>query len=576
MVEINGKNPKGTYTKRVWELSLYTPKVKKEELKRIFISITKLKTPFLGFLDSSSIYSKSPELIITKTGGVFGFYMKIQNNGLSRVGPLLFPFRLGKKVDLELKEPYKFSIPKIYPVLFEDILGFMLKGDIKYVKVRVRRVLGMLWASGTGVTGDLKKITFFSPVATDFFSLDFERHPSVSVDLLEPIPKRIATESDEPLFEEDDISIGLDNFDPIQHTLVAGGSGSGKTVFMLLYLKRIVEKYGKEVNVVIIDPHGEFARKYSGKKKVINFKDSYIEPIRSSKEYSPMLTQLITQLITSSMGKENKYAERVVFHSVHLLSSINKLELKNISKLLTDETSRMEYIIETEVDEVKDFFDKEFSDIYIHHFNDAILPVLNFISEYNLYLGNIKEALDLKSVIEENPVTIISFNPNFFGKKMIKFLGSSIINQMYILAITGKIKKKTILMIDEFPRVEAMVMKDILSETRKYNLYTILAAQYLGQLDKKILNALIGNMRNIIAFKLHRNDADMLGGMMEIKMEEYFKKTFSSSELEIKKKELFVRLSQRECIVRLFDGQKYLLPVKVSVVDVFKTGEIAI
>jgi len=289
-----------------------------------------------------------------------------------------------------------------------------------------------------------------------------------------------------------------------------------------------------------------------------------------------MLTQLITQLITSSMGKENKYAERVVFHSVHLLSSINKLELKNISKLLTDETSRMEYIIETEVDEVKDFFDKEFSDIYIHHFNDAILPVLNFISEYNLYLGNIKEALDLKSVIEENPVTIISFNPNFFGKKMIKFLGSSIINQMYILAITGKIKKKTILMIDEFPRVEAMVMKDILSETRKYNLYTILAAQYLGQLDKKILNALIGNMRNIIAFKLHRNDADMLGGMMEIKMEEYFKKTFSSSELEIKKKELFVRLSQRECIVRLFDGQKYLLPVKVSVVDVFKTGEIAI
>ena len=33
------------------------------------------------------------------------------------------------------------------------------------------------------------------------------------------------------------------------------------------------------------------------------------------------------------------------------------------------------------------------------------------------------------------------------------------------------------------------------------------------------------------------------------------------------KKEMFVRLHQRECIVRLFDGTRYLLPMKLKMVD---------
>ena len=54
---------------------------------------------------------------------------------------------------------------------------------------------------------------------------------------------------------------------------------------------------------------------------------------------------------------------------------------------------------------------------------------------------------------------------------MISFLAGAIINQMYILAITGKLQDKpTILAIDEFSRVETKVTKDILTETRKFNL----------------------------------------------------------------------------------------------------------
>jgi hypothetical protein len=144
---------------------------------------------------------------------------------------------------------------------------------------------------------------------------------------------------------------------------------------------------------------------------------------------------------------------------------------------------------------------------------------------------------------------------------------------MYILAITGKLQDKpTILVVDEFPRVETRVTKDILSETRKFNLFAYLSCQYLGQLSKELTDSIVSNARNIIAFKINKQDAAMLSSIMEIKVEEYFKKHRATTELEESKKEMFVRLHQRECIVRLFDGAKYLLPMKVRIVDAVKWG----
>ena len=135
-------------------------------------------------------------------------------------------------------------------------------------------------------------------------------------------------------------------------------------------------------------------------------------------------------------------------------------------------------------------------------------------------------------------------------------------------------KKKTILIVDEFPTVESKVVKDIMAETRKFNLCLYASAQYLGQLSKPVLDSLISNARNIVSFKVTKEDARLLSSMMEIKVEEFFKKSVSPSELEESKREMFVKLHTQECIIRLFDGEKYILPMKVKTVDA-GTWEIA-
>lgn len=558
----------------VRELHLYSEKVEEEDIKNLFNKIVKAKFPLFGFLSTSDLMSINAfQLVIKRDHNTVKFYIR-EKDTLQAISPLIFPFRLCDPSLVNSSEGSFLPFPRLYFIngAKHDLLDFILKESIEELKINITKIAGGFLASGTAIDKNKHKGKVLVVNPAKFLKINLEKNPSIYIELLEPIPKRIATASQFPIFEETGMTLGVDNYDPLQHTLIAGTSGSGKSKAIYVLLKAINAKYGDNVRIIMVDPHGEFA-KLMPDSKIINFIDNYIEPLDVGKEKSPMLTQLIAQLITSSIGQENKYSERVLFYSVYLLSAINKLELNNISLLLTDSSAKAEFVSMCDNDEVKRFFDEEYNDIQIHHFNSAILPILNFIGEYQLYLGKEKTREALLEVLNNNRTTIVAFDPKFFGRRMISFLAGAIINQMYILAITGKLQDKpTILVVDEFPRVETRVTRDILAETRKFNLFTYLSCQYLGQLSKDVMDSIVSNVRNIIAFKINKQDATMLSSIMEIKIEEYFKKHRSTTELEESKKEMFVRLNQRECIVRLFDGSRYMLPMKLRIVDAKKWG----
>ncbi len=558
----------------VRELHLYSEKVEEEDVKNFLNRIVKTKFPILGFFSPSDILAINAfQFVIKRDSNTVRFYVR-EKHGLQNVSPLIFPFRLCDPSLLTPSSGSFFPFPRLYFIngSQHDLLDFILKENIEQLTLNITKIIGGFLATGTAINknGHMGKVVIRNP--QKFLKINMEKNPSIYIELLEPLPKQIATTSKYPIFEERNASLGVDNYDPFQHTLIAGTSGSGKSKALFVLLKALEAKYGNGIRIIMVDPHGEFS-KLMPNAKIVDFIGNYIEPLDVGKDKTPMLTQLVSQLIASSIGQENKYSERVLFYAVHLLSSIGKLELNNISALLTDSSVKAEFVSQCDNDEVKRFFDEEYNDIHIHHFNNAILPILNFIGEYQLYLGKEKKRESLLDTIHDNKMTIVSFDPKFFGRRMISFLAGAIINQMYILAITGKLQDKpTILVVDEFPRVETRVTRDILSETRKFNLFAYLSCQYLGQLSKDVLDSIVSNTRNIIAFKINRQDATMLSSIMEIKVEEYFKKHRSTTELEESKKEMFVRLHQRECIVRLFDGVKYLLPMKLRIVDAKKWG----
>lgn len=550
--------------KKYSELSIYAPKITAMDYARIFDQLIRRHIPLFEFLDIGRAFSlRGVNLCIKRYNNTVKLFVE-DTEDLYSQSALLFPFRFNDSKPIDLISKTHASLEFKW-VSGSHLFDFLIKEDAHEIHLRVIKFFGVYYGLGKFIDSHGRVGRFFLSNPCKFLEIDLENNPLFYIELLDPVPKMIYFNSSLPIFSKDGVNIGVDNFDVFQHGLIVGTSGAGKSKFIQILVQAIRQK-NPDAHIVLVDPHGEFSKTFAGY-KVIDFINNYVEPFDVGKSKSPLIAQLIAQLITSTIGQESKYAERVVFYSVHLLASIEQLTMENISLLLTDSSKRMEFTAQCQNDEVKRFFDKEFQDIYMHHFNDAILPVTNFIGEYLLYLGQKRTQEDLGATIAANPITVISFNPHFFSRNIIKFFAGSIINQMYIMAISEKFNKKTILFVDEFPTVESKVVKDILAETRKFNLYMYASAQYLGQLSKPVLDALISNARNIVSFKVTKEDARLLASMMEIKVEEFFKKSVSPSELEESKREMFVKLQTQECIIRLFDGEKYILPMKVKTVD---------
>lgn len=549
------------------ELSLYSNKVSPAEWKGFLTTMLKWKVPGLDFLDFSLFLPfRACEILFVKKANTIRTFVKGDLERIKKLGPLIFPFRaMEEKKNVE--DIVKGGIPfGLYVLRDVDMFQFMVKEQVQQLRIRVVPVFGKLLGFGSVIeeNGAKKFLVLLNP--EKFMEIDMEKNPSFFMELLDrPILKSVHMHSDRPLFEIDEIKIGAENFDAFKHSLITGMSGTGKSKFIEMFVKSLRYKY-KDARVVLIDPHNEYSKILKG--NVVDYKTRHIEPLEIGGEISPMTTQLIVQLMISVIGEKNKYSERVLFYAIYLLSEIGGLTLENINLLLTDSAKRMEFASKAENDEVKRFFSVEFDDIYMHHFNSAVLPILNFISEYELYIGKKKNVVSLLDMVEHGNLTIISFDPQFFGRRMIKFLAGAAIQQMYIFAITHKLKHPTILLIDEFPVVESLVVKNILSETRKFNLYLYVSMQYLGQIKKEILDSILTNVYNVITFRLSKSDAGYLSSLMDLKVEEFFKRSISPSELEEEKRRIFIDLKVRECVIRLFDGDKYMIPMKVKTVDV--------
>ncbi|MFA5050225.1 MAG: DUF87 domain-containing protein [Candidatus Micrarchaeia archaeon] len=551
------------------EIQFYSNKINKKDWENFFKILITQDVPFFDSLNLSMVVPRnSIELVIKKNANTIRIYLKNQGKIQQDISSLIFPLKLKERCNIYKEGGFALGLKIIRSL---DLFSFLVKEDVNEISLSIRPFLGRYLgiAKSTNTDGS-KKIMFLTNPAK-FLEINLESNPSFYMELIDkPLLKSVYIDSEEPIFESKGIRIGIDNFDALKHSLIVGMSGSGKSKFIYILSRAIKRKYGRNAKIILIDPQGEFSKMMEKDATIIDFKNKYIEPLEVGKSDSPMTTQLVEDLIMSIIGEKNKYADRVLFYSIHLLSSIGKLDLITLSKLLTDGPARMQYLNESKNEEVKRFFSTEFDDIYMNHFNDAVLPILNFVGEYELYMGKKSKAVSLLETIEKSEILVISFDPHFFGRKMIKFLAGAVIQQMYILAITEKFKDPHILIVDEFPIVENSVVKNIHAETRKFNLHLYLSMQYLNQLKKDITDSILTNVYNYIIFKCNRKDASIISSMMDIKVEEYFKKQRQPSELEEEKKDLFVNLLAQECVVRLFDGNKHLMPMRVKVTDIKK------
>lgn len=374
-----------------------------------------------------------------------------------------------------------------------------------------------------------------------------------------------------PLLCSNDNSLGIDNFNYLKHSLIIGQSGVGKSKFIELICSSILtNNYSKDYSIIIIDPHKNI------------FLSAVAEPILDfdfrinsfglfSNIGDPLTsTELSIDLLSSLLGNtENHYLYRVLKYSLLLLYGTKNMSLGNLQKLLTDLLFRKEILKQTEHIVLKDFFESEFVEISARHYSEAIIPILNLISEFSLIQQEGLNEFDLMEMVERNRVITISANIANLGAKITKLIDGAVIQELFTLVQSKALsKKEIILIVDEVSVIENPSLVKILSEARKFGLNVILSFQYLDQVSKELQNAIKSNIVNYFCFKVSKDDAVRLLDSINIEFDEKTTKGKKFEELRDKELKFLTSLNPREVIARVMRDEKYLLPAKLKTVAI--------
>ena len=284
--------------------------------------------------------------------------------------------------------------------------------------------------------------------------------------------------------------LNIENYDFDKHSLIVGGSGTGKSKLIAQMIKNIYDNknFKADYKIVMIDPHSSIENDIGGldETQVIDMKkkSSSVDLLINSNKNVSSGTEILLTVLKSVFGEEfNSKLERVLRHCIYLLLKKEKLDFENLRKLIIDTEFRNKLLRESDDVEshIKEFFGSDFNEIKTNSYTEAISPIIALIDEMQMLpCFREKNEKNIENEIRNNFLTIFSLNQAELGEKVTKTIAGLIMGVIFQLVQRHAFLEHLILIIDEVAVVENPILKNLLSEARKYNLSIILAGQYFG------------------------------------------------------------------------------------------------
>lgn len=370
-------------------------------------------------------------------------------------------------------------------------------------------------------------------------------------------------------YSQEKYYLNLPNYDFDKHSLIVGASGTGKSKLISTLIKNIYdnELLRKTNKIILIDPHASIEEDIGGleNSSVIDMKkdDSSCDLWINSKEDATSGTEIVLTILKNIFGEQfNSKLERVLRHSVYFLMKKEILNFDNLRKLLTQTEYKNELIRNSpEIEEnVKEFFLTDFNQLKTNSYQEAISPIIGLIDEMQMLPAfQNKSTTPIKDLIQNNFLSIFSLNQAELGEKVTKTIAGLIIGIIFQLVQKRNFNEHLTLIIDEVAVVENPILRNLLSEARKYNLSIILAQQYFSQVSKELKDAIFSNVMNYYSFRISREDAVFLANQLQMEMA--VKNTYHN---RIK---LLTELPNRECIVRITNEGKLIPAFRCRTLD---------
>ena len=542
---------------------------------------------FLAAMQKYLGLTKPWRLIVRRKNATLHFYLECYTALPSSMNVPNFLLQLKEPANDETADNPRLARPFFFkaPAGFAELLGKLYKKNQEFCSLEIdfqafpkRPFASAMVVFASGGQKFARSWLILSPAS--FLSYDFAHNKHYAY---KKPPKYLSVEkslkifqshSDEAVFKIDPFPFGerpvflsLGDYDFAKHSLVLGSSGTGKSKFLALLIRRLA-KLGN-YKVVVVDPHDNLRHDLADltAQQVINFRSTKrsVDLFKSSTLDIGAHVELLIGAFKELMNNNyNGRAERVLRYSCYLLLAHGDFSFLNLRELLLDLDTRNRVVAEMRgkvPTSVQHFFLTEFSELKNQAYDRAIAPIIAFLDEVSMVpIFNQRATRDsLVKVVQANFLTLFSLNRLKLGDQVVKTIASLIYQQLFLLAESGELTEHLVIIVDEVAVVESEILSRFLSELRKFNVSVILAGQYFNQVSDQLKSAILANTTNYYIFRVSKPDAATIAQNLSIKV--------IGSDAVDAAEQLITGLKLRECLVRIEHQGKLLPPFVAKTID---------
>ncbi len=337
--------------------------------------------------------------------------------------------------------------------------------------------------------------------------------------------------------------IYLSEPDRRRHMYIIGETGTGKTTFLNnIAVQDMLEGRG----FAFIDPHGDAAEEILGMvpkeraEDVIYFCPSdmqyplglnlfeYDTPDQKDfliQETINMIYALYDPNRTGMVGARFEHIFRNC--ALLLMADPNGGTFVDVPKLLIDPDFVKQKLKYCDDQNVLDFWTKEFPNS--QRSNDAGEVNSWVASKFGAFLSNemmrniigqTKSSFNLREIMDQKKIFIVNLSKGKTGDLNSRLLGMMFVMKFQAAAMSRADmpedqRNDFSLIVDEFQNFSTDSFATILSEARKYKLNLVMANQYIGQLSDEIRDAVLGNVGQVVAYRVGNESAEAMAKYME-------------------------------------------------------------
>ena len=306
------------------------------------------------------------------------------------------------------------------------------------------------------------------------------------------------------------VYLGLEDF--YRHVYVVGSTGSGKTTTLERLVEQLRDVYRDRANLVVIDPHGDFAREVAGmfwgEQGVY-----YLHPLEAPFALNPLelprglprdvAVMLAVDQLMEIFEKLFLLGESAVYVRYILQTGLRLLYRRTDSPTFTDLYEMIVALREGSLDLPVD--DPEYREALgvIRGLQDqsfiSAIARLELIAKTPLLARTFSQT-SIPDDVLLGPGNLVVFNLSKaeLGSNASYLLMAGVLLKLWYLVLArargGGERTPVIVFIDEFQNVARLQAVDvILSEARKYGLHLVLAHQHSRQLGEDLVQSIYSN-----------------------------------------------------------------------------------